>query len=122
MKKTLAQVVVAGSDLQGFENQFPEVAQIVTDYENHESALHFAQPLPQHSLSCAEWKHPPPAAAGVAPPQESKHQSIQTLGGEPLLQFAMTPTREGDDVYLYEQLIEPQLRSGDVTFFVSGCC
>ena len=31
------QVVVAGADLQGFENQYPEVNQIVTDYDDHHS-------------------------------------------------------------------------------------
>jgi hypothetical protein len=108
------QVVVAGSDLQGFENQFPEVAKIVSDYEDHESAPPLAcscHGLPCTLISCSR-QHVCLCAAGVAPPQESKHQSIQTVGGEPLLQFAMTPTPVGEDVYLYEQLIEPELRSG----------
>ena len=48
----------------------------------------------------------------MVPKKEDKHQAITTAGGEPLLQFAMAPTQEGDDVYLYEQLIEPQLKSG----------
>jgi hypothetical protein len=50
--------------------------------------------------------------AGVPPPPMTAHQSIQTAEGEPLLQFAMSPTAEGIDIYLYEQVIEPQLRSG----------
>ncbi len=32
------QVVVASADLNGFENQFPEVNQIVTGYDDHQSA------------------------------------------------------------------------------------
>ena len=51
-------------------------------------------------------------AAGVAPPEDTQHQTIQTARGEALLQFAMSPTAVGDDVYLYEQLIEPELKSG----------
>jgi hypothetical protein len=46
------------------------------------------------------------------PTQDSQHQSLQTKGGEQLLQFAMSPTEVGVDVYLYEQLIEPELGSG----------
>ena len=35
-----------------------------------------------------------------------------SLGGEQFVQFVMSPTAEGDDVYLYEQLVEPVLQSG----------
>jgi hypothetical protein len=42
---------------------------------------------------------------------------LQTLAGEQLLQFAMSPTEKGDDVYLYEELVEPKLKSGEREMF-----
>jgi hypothetical protein len=42
-------------------------------------------------------------------------QTVKSLGGEEFLQFAMTPTAgkpHYDDVYLYEQLVEPALQAG----------
>ena len=52
------------------------------------------------------------ATGGAVPVKDSISQGITTVGSESLLQFAMTPTEFGDDVYLYEQLIEPTLDSG----------
>lgn len=35
-----------------------------------------------------------------------------SLGGETFVQFVMSPTAEGDNLYLYEQVVEPVLQSG----------
>ena len=35
-----------------------------------------------------------------------------SLGGEQFIQFVMSPTKKGDDVFLYEQLVEPVLQAG----------
>ena len=40
-------------------------------------------------------------------------QPVTSIGGQQFIQFAMSPTELGDDVYLYEQLVEPVLQSGD---------
>ncbi len=120
-----AQVVVPGADMKGLEHDFPEVAKIASGYKEHQSAPPRIQlARSRHALFCT-WLmldcnvNPPLRAAGVAPPQKSRHQSIQTVGGEPLLQFAMTPTRGAEDVYLYEQLIESELCSG-MHFYALG--
>ena len=36
-----------------------------------------------------------------------------SLGGEQFIQFTMTPTKSKDDVYLYEELVEPVLKAGE---------
>jgi deoxyribonuclease-2 len=82
----IAEVAVTGSNLGGTENQFPELNKIVSDFEDHRE--------------------------GEAPEQKTDNHVITTVGGEQLLQFAMSPTPAGVDVYLYEQLIEPKLKSG----------
>ena len=54
-------------------------------------------------------------AAKRAPKKRNVVQSVKSLGGEQFLQFAMTPTMgkpHYDDVYLYEQLVEPTLQAG----------
>jgi len=54
-------------------------------------------------------------AAKRAPKKRNVVQSVKSLGGEQFLQFAMTPTMGSphyDDVYLYEQLVEPELQAG----------
>lgn len=40
-------------------------------------------------------------------------QPVTSIGGEQFIQFEMSPSADGDDVYLYEQLVEPVLQSGD---------
>ena len=40
-------------------------------------------------------------------------QPVTSIGGEQFIQFEMSPSELGDDVYLYEQLVEPVLQSGD---------
>ena len=52
------------------------------------------------------------AIGGAVPVKDSISQEITTVGSQSLLQFAMSPTELGDDVYLYEELIEPTLKSG----------
>ena len=59
------------------------------------------------------------AAGGDIPVKNSLNQEIATVGSQPLLQFAMSPTELGDNVYLYEELIEPKLHSG-LLFFYHG--
>ena len=51
-------------------------------------------------------------AGGAVPVKDSIKQELTTMGSQSFLQFAMSPTEVGDDVYLYEQLIEPALASG----------
>ncbi|BDA51187.1 Deoxyribonuclease-2-beta [Coccomyxa sp. Obi] len=82
----MALVVVASSDLEDVQDDYPEMAQIVSGYLKHKT--------------------------GEVPVKDSINQELATVGSEPLLQFAMSPTEIGDDVYLYEELIEPKLKSG----------
>ena len=42
----------------------------------------------------------------------TRYLTLCSVGGEYFVQFTMSPTKVGDDVYMYEQLVEPVLQSG----------
>ena len=42
----------------------------------------------------------------------SRSLTLCSVGGERFVQFTMSPTELGEDVYMYEQLVEPVLKSG----------
>ena len=47
-----------------------------------------------------------------APAESDPRPFLCSLAGEQFVQFVMSPSATGDDVYLYEQLVEPVLQSG----------